>query len=110
MPKTPPQENARARPASNQGFEPDPAQVAAMRSSRPPSRGAVAAYDWLTHHRLHRPKKEAIRELGTERRFSYADLDTRADDVLRSLGHLPPAEAQSPEAARRRVTPGTGLL
>ena len=38
------------------------------------------------------------------------DLDKRADAVLRSLGHLPPAEAQSPEAARRRVTPGTGLL
>ena len=79
MPNTPPQENARARPASAPTFAPDPAEVAAMRSSRPPSRGAVAAYDWLSHHRLHRPKKEAIRELGTERSFSYADLDSRAD-------------------------------
>ena len=88
MPKTPPQENARARPISAPGFEPDPAQVAAMRSSRPPSRGAVAAYDWLTHHRLHRPKKEAIRELGTERRFSYADLDTRADALAAWLSSV----------------------
>jgi fatty-acyl-CoA synthase len=39
----------------------------------------VRAYDWLDHHRANRGHKEAIRDLGTERRFSYADLDVRAD-------------------------------
>ena len=62
-------------------FVADPESIAAMRSSRPASRGAVRAYDWLSHHRAHRPHKEAIRELGTERSFSYADLDDRADSV-----------------------------
>ena len=62
-------------------FVADPESIAAMRSSRPASRGAVRAYDWLSHHRAHRPHKEAIRELGTQRSFSYADLDDRADSV-----------------------------
>jgi fatty-acyl-CoA synthase len=60
-------------------FTADPQSIAAMRSSRPPSRGSVRAYDWLDHHRANRGQKEAIRDLGTERRFSYADLDARAD-------------------------------
>lgn len=60
-------------------FTADPQAIAAMRSSRPPSRGSVRAYDWLDHHRANRGHKEAIRDLGTERRFSYADLDVRAD-------------------------------
>jgi hypothetical protein len=46
---------------------------------------------------------------------ALAALDTRsrvllAEQVLQDLGHLPPADAQSPEAARRRVSTGTGLL
>ena len=60
-------------------FAADPQSIAAMRSSRPPSRGSVRAYDWLDHHRANRGHKEAIRDLGTERRFTYADLDARAD-------------------------------
>lgn len=60
-------------------FMADPQAIAAMRSSRPPSRGSVRAYDWLDHHRANRGHKEAIRDLGTERRFTYADLDARAD-------------------------------
>lgn len=43
-----------------------------------------------------------------------ASLETarslRADELLRELGKLPPADAQSPEAGRRHVTPGAGLL
>jgi fatty-acyl-CoA synthase len=62
--------------------------MAAMRSSRPASRGAVRAYDWLTHHCAHRPLKEAVRELATQRRFTYADLDHRADAVAAWLSSL----------------------
>lgn len=70
-------------------YSPDPKDVAAMRSSRPVSRGSVTAYDWLSHHSAHRAKKEAIRELATQRRFSYGDLDRRANELavyLASLG------------------------
>ena len=60
-----------------------------MTASRPPNRGAVRAYDWLAHHRAHRPTKIAIRDLGTSRGFTYADLERRADAMasyLQSLG------------------------
>ncbi len=66
-------------------FVADPKLIAAMRSSRPASRGAVAAYDWLAHHKSHRGNKEAIRELASGRRFSYSDLDGRADALARFL-------------------------
>ena len=67
----------------------NPAAVAAMTSSRPVGHGAVRAYDWLVHHTMHRPAKEAVRDLGTGRSFTYADLDRRADAMaayLRSIG------------------------
>ena len=79
MSNAPLPENARALQTSSPAFEPDPAQIAAMRSSRPPSRGAVRAYDWVSKNSLHRPGKEAVRDLGTGRSFSYSDLDKRAD-------------------------------
>lgn len=60
-------------------FTADPAAMAAMRSSRPQGHGAVRAYDWIAHHRANRPNKEAVRELSPPRRFSYAELDSRAD-------------------------------
>ena len=63
----------------------DPKAIAAMRSSRPPSRGAVPAYDWISHHRAHQPSKLAVRELATQRNFSYADLDGRADALAAYL-------------------------
>jgi len=66
-------------PTAASSFTPDPLEVAALRSSRPPGRGPVTAYDWLDHHRANRPNKEAIREIPSQRRFSYADLDRRAD-------------------------------
>jgi fatty-acyl-CoA synthase len=71
-----------------QNFVADPQAIAAMRSSRPANRGAVPAYDWLTHHRAHRPRKEAVRELGSQRSFSYADLDRRADSVAAYFSSL----------------------
>ena len=70
-------------------FVPDPAEQAAMRSSRPPGRGTVRAYDWVGHHADARPNKEAVRDLGTSRSFTYAQLDRRVDAMaayLRSLG------------------------
>jgi fatty-acyl-CoA synthase len=57
-----------------------------MRSSRPPSRGAVRAYDWIAHHRAHRPAKQAVRELASGRVFTYAGLDGRADALAAWLG------------------------
>ena len=71
--------SSRPDPLTESSFTPDAAEVAAMRSSRPPGRGPVTAYDWLEQHRAHRPNKEAIREIPSQRRFSYADLDRRAD-------------------------------
>ena len=50
-----------------------------MRSARPAGHGTVAAYDWISHHRAHRPAKEAVRELSPPRSLSCADLDARAD-------------------------------
>ena len=66
-------------PADPVDFAVDAAELAAMRSSRPRGHGAVRAYDWIAQHRAHRPAKEAVRELSPPRRFSYADLDRRAD-------------------------------
>ena len=70
-------------------FVDDPAKVAGMTSSRPVGHGAVRAYDWIAHHTLHRPTRTAVRDLGTGRSFTYADLDRRVDAMaayLRSLG------------------------
>ena len=77
-----------AEPPKPDAFVPDPQAIAQMRSSRPPSRGAVTAYDWLRHHRANRGGKEAVRELSTGRRFSYADLDQRADALAAHLQTL----------------------
>jgi fatty-acyl-CoA synthase len=60
-----------------------------MSPSRPAGHGAVRAYDWIAHHTRHRPAKEAIRDLDSGRRFTYADLDRRVDAMaayMRSLG------------------------
>lgn len=70
-------------------FEPDPAELEAMTSSRPTGHGAIPAYDWIRHHADHRPGNEAIRDLSNDRRFSYAELDRRVDAMaayLTSLG------------------------
>lgn len=70
-------------------FVPDAAERAAMRSSRPVGHGTVRAYDWIRHHAANRPAKEAIRDLGTGRSFTYAQLDRRIDATaayFRSVG------------------------
>ncbi|HEY5662954.1 MAG TPA: long-chain fatty acid--CoA ligase [Ilumatobacter sp.] len=70
-------------------FEDDPARVASMTSSRPAGHGPVRAYDWIAHHANQRPGKEAVRDLGSSRSFTYAQLDRRVDAMaayLTSLG------------------------
>jgi len=60
-----------------------------MTAPHPAGRGAVSAYDWIAHHRANRPAREAIRDLGKGRSFTYADMDRRVDAMaayLRSLG------------------------
>ena len=68
-----------ATPQHPAKFAADPQAQAGMRSPRPTGDGAVRAYDWIAHHRAHRPGKLAVRELSPARRFSYAELDGRAD-------------------------------
>nr|WP_206537730.1 long-chain fatty acid--CoA ligase [Ilumatobacter nonamiensis] len=70
-------------------FDVAPGDLAAMTSSRPTGHGAVRAYDWIDHHATNRPTKEAVRDLGTERSFTYGDLDRRVEAMagyLTSLG------------------------
>jgi fatty-acyl-CoA synthase len=74
--------------ASSDTFVADPQDLARMRSSRPPGWGAIRAYDWIRHHQANRGGKEAVRELATGRRFSYGDLDRRADALAAHLAAL----------------------
>ena len=70
-------------------FEVDDAGRTSMTTSRPTGHGAIRAYDWIDHHAKNRGGKEAVRDLGSGRSFSYADLDVRVDamaDYLASLG------------------------
>jgi fatty-acyl-CoA synthase len=69
-------------------FTPDPAATASMTSSRPAGHGPVRAYDWIAHHADNRPHKEAIRDLGTGRSFTYAELDRRVDAMAAYFGSL----------------------
>ena len=66
-------------------FTADPDHVASMTSSRPAGHGTVRAYDWIAHHAAQRPRNEAVRDLGSDRSFSYADLDRRVDGRLLRL-------------------------
>ncbi|MFK8024169.1 MAG: long-chain fatty acid--CoA ligase [Ilumatobacter sp.] len=59
-----------------------------MTTSRPASHGAIRAYDWIDHHARNRPGKEAVRDLSTDRRFTYADLDARVDSMAAHLTSL----------------------
>jgi len=74
---------------SDQTFQSSEEQLASLTSSRPRGHGAVRAYDWIDHHAAHRPTREAVRDLGSDRSFSYAQLDQRIDAMaahLLSLG------------------------
>ena len=60
-------------------FVADPDALSTLTTPRPPGHGAVRAYDWIAHHAANRGDKEAVRDLGTDRSFTYRDLDGRAD-------------------------------
>lgn len=47
-------------------YSEDPAAIAATSSSRSPGGDAVRAYDWIAHHRAHRPAKQAVRDLASQ--------------------------------------------
>lgn len=66
----------------------DEEKRAPMTSSRPVGHGAVRAYDWIAHHAEHRPRREAVRDLGSDRSFSYVELDSRIDALASHLASL----------------------
>ncbi len=59
-----------------------------MNISRPAGHGPVRAYDWISHHTAQRPNKEAVRDLGSGRSFTYAELDGRIDAMAGYLASL----------------------
>ena len=69
-------------------FAQDPAALGSMTTSRPPGHGPVRAYDWLDHHAANRAAKQAVRDLGTGRSFTYGDLDRRADSMAAYLASI----------------------
>ena len=88
----PMQQHPAAKPQDPAALATDPAARTAMRSARPAGHGAVAAYDWIAHHRAHRPGKQAVRELNPPRSLCYAELDQRADALAawlagQGIGH-----------------------
>ncbi|MBN9491294.1 MAG: long-chain fatty acid--CoA ligase [Alphaproteobacteria bacterium] len=50
--------------------------------------GIPPYYDWITHHAGRRPQQLAIHDLQTARKFSYADLDRRANGLATALTAL----------------------
>jgi len=69
-------------------FTPSAETIANLTTSRPPGHGAIRHYDWIAHHAANRPRKEAIRDIATARRFTYADLDARADAMAAYLASI----------------------
>ncbi len=59
-----------------------------MTSSRPAGHGSVRAYDWIANHTNHRPNNEAVRDLGSGRSFTYAELDRRIDSMAAYLASI----------------------
>ncbi len=47
--------------------------------------GEVASLDWLAHHARGRPGKLAVVDVGTGRRFTYAELNERTDRLASVL-------------------------
>ncbi|MEO6571067.1 MAG: AMP-binding protein, partial [Ilumatobacteraceae bacterium] len=76
------------RKMSGGAFEQNGSDVVAMTSSRPAGHGPVPAYDWIRHHARNRPAKEAVRDLGTDRRFDYLALDRRIDAMAAHFSSL----------------------
>ena len=50
--------------------------------------GIPAYYDWIAHHAGRRPRQLAIHDLQTARKFSYADLDRRTNELAAALTGL----------------------
>src|SRR5215203_1551832 len=69
-------------------FVADPEHVASMTSPRPVGHGPVRAYDWIAHHTRQRPHKEAVRDLGSGRSFTYVELDRRVDAMAAYLASI----------------------
>lgn len=69
-------------------FAPSAAAIASMTASRAPGKGLVRNYDWIAHHAANRPRKQAIRDLGSGRIFSYGEMDVRADAMAAYFGSL----------------------
>ena len=46
---------------------------------------AIPYYDWIAHHAGRRPTRLAIHDLQTNRKFSYADLHARTDQLAAAL-------------------------
>lgn len=66
----------------------DPGAAASMTTPRPGGHGDVRAYDWIAHHADNRAGKEAVRDLGTGRSFTYGDLDRRVDAMAAYFGSI----------------------
>src|SRR5690242_14407796 len=47
--------------------------------------GTPSYYDWIAHHAGRRPQQLAIDDLQTGRKFTYAELDRRADRLAGAL-------------------------
>ena len=47
--------------------------------------GVPPYYDWISHHAGRRPKQLAIHDLQTGRKFAYADLDRRTNQLAGAL-------------------------
>jgi fatty-acyl-CoA synthase len=47
--------------------------------------GIPPYYDWIAHHAHRRPRQLAIDDLQTSRRFTYAELDRRTDQLAGAL-------------------------
>ena len=50
--------------------------------------GVPAVYDWIAHHAGRRPKTLAIHDLQTARKFTYAELDARTNQLTAALAAL----------------------
>src|SRR3954466_8370899 len=48
----------------------------------------IPYYDWIAHHAGRRPATLALHDLQTNRRFSYADLDRRTNQLAAALGTM----------------------
>src|SRR5215471_2831510 len=47
--------------------------------------GVPPYYDWIAHHAYRRPKQLAINDLQTSRKFTYAELDKRINQLTGAL-------------------------